>query len=165
MSSWLLRGTVMSIVHIAARIILSIAVVTAPLSSPIWRWLAIIAVVLVAMIWGGVDGIKDARENADPDDYADLTVRWLKVGVMAGLISCLVSWILGVWSPVSWLNGIGQADFLIEILAGGSFITLVVYVPAFFGVTFGRFLIRREQRKAEQQGEADEAATQQIAPV
>ncbi|MGB3697764.1 MAG: B-4DMT family transporter [Gordonia sp. (in: high G+C Gram-positive bacteria)] len=160
MSSWLLRGVVMSIVHIAARIILGVVVITAPLSSPLGRWLAVIAVVLVAVIWGGLDGIKDARAHTDPDDYEDLTIRWLKVGLFAAVVSCLTCWILGTF----WLNGIGQAAFWIEMTAGVSFITLITYLPAFFGVSLGRFFVRRDQRKAEQAAEdAAEAQTTQFA--
>ena len=145
MSSWLLRGVVMSVVHIAARIVLGAVVISAPLSSPLARWLTIAAVVLVAIVWGGVDGMADARKHADPDDYEDLTVRWLKAGLLAGFVSCLVSWILGTF----WLDGIGQASLPIELIAGTSFVALLVFVPAFFGASLGRFLIRREQRKSE----------------
>ncbi|ALG84736.1 B-4DMT family transporter [Gordonia phthalatica] len=160
MSSWLLRGVVMSIVHIAARIILGVVVINAPLSSPIGRWLSVIAVILVALIWGGLDGIRDARAHPDPDDYEDLTIRWLKVGVFAAVVSCLVCWILGTF----WLNGVGQAAFWIEMTAGVSFITLITYLPAFFGVSGGRFFVRRDQRKAELAAEeAAEAQTQQLA--
>lgn len=145
MNSWLLRGIVMSIVHIAARILLGFAVIAWPLQSSIYRTLAIAVVVLVAIIWGGYDGLRDARAHPDPDDYEDLTVMWLKAGFFAGVVSCVVCWILGTVV----LDGIGQAPFWIEITAGVSFITLLVYVPAFFGVSVGRALIRREQRKGE----------------
>lgn len=144
--TWLIRGVVMSIVQIAARLILGAVVIAAPLSKTLSTSIAIAAVVLIAIIWGGIDGIRDARANADPDDYADLTVRWLKAGVFAGFVSCLVCWIVGT---VGWFNGIGQASFPIEIIAGTSFITLIVFIPAFFGVSVGRLIIRREQRKAE----------------
>ncbi|AVM00599.1 hypothetical protein C6V83_10280 [Gordonia iterans] len=145
MDSWLLRGLVMSVVQIAARILLGLAIIAWPVQSPIYRAVAIAVGVLVAVVWGGYDGIRDARANPDPDDYEDLTMRWLKAGLVAGLISCFVCWILGTF----WLDGIGQADFWIEMIAGTSFITLLVYVPAFFGVSIGRYLVRREQRKGE----------------
>ncbi|MGB6125862.1 MAG: B-4DMT family transporter [Gordonia sp. (in: high G+C Gram-positive bacteria)] len=157
MSSWLLRGVVMSIVHIVARILLGVVVISAPLSSPLGRWLAILAVVLVAIVWGGLDGIKDARAHDDPDEYTDLTVRWLKAAVFAAFVSCLVCWILGTF----WLNGIGQASFWIDMTAGLSFITLLIYVPAFFGATLGRFFVRRDQRKAEQK--LEDAKTTELA--
>jgi len=145
MESWLLRGVVMSIVQIVARVLLGAAVIAWPVTSPTYRWLAIAAVVLVALLWGGVDGIRDARANPDPDDYADLTVRWVKAGLLAGVVSCVVCWFLGTY----WLNGIGQASFWIELFAGTSFITLLVFVPAFIGASVGRAIIRREQRKNE----------------
>lgn len=145
MQSWLLRGIIMSIVQIAARILLGAAVIAWPVQSPIFRTIAIAAVVLIAVIWGGFDGIQDARANPDPDDYEDLTMRWLKAGFFAGVVSCFLCWILGTF----WLNGIGEATFWIEMIAGTSFVTLLTYVPAFFGVSVGRFLVRREQRKGE----------------
>lgn len=152
----------MSVLHIVTRIILGFFVISAPLSSNVAKTIALVVVVLVAIVWGGFDGIKDARANPDPDDYADLTVRWLKVGLFAGVVSCLVCWILGTL----WLNGIGQSAFWIDMTAGVSFITLVVYVPAFFGVSLGRFFVRRDQRKAELAAEeAAEAKTTEFAPT
>ncbi|MCF8588011.1 B-4DMT family transporter [Gordonia sp. HY285] len=151
MTSWLIRGVLMSIVQIAARFILGAVVIAAPLSKTLSTSLALAAVVLIAIVWGGIDGIRDARAHADPDDYDDLTVRWLKAGLLAGFVSCLVSWIVGT---AGWFNGIGQASFAVEIFAGTSFITLIVFVPAFFGASIGRLIIRREQRKAERNADA-----------
>jgi len=152
----------MSVLHIVTRIILGFFVIAAPLSSNIGKTIALVVVVLVAIIWGGFDGIKDARANPDPDDYEDLTIRWLKVGLFAAVISCFVCWVLGTL----WLNGIGQAAFWIDMTAGVSFVTLIVYVPAFFGVSMGRFFVRRDQRKAELAAEeAAEAKTTEFAPT
>ena len=63
--SWLPRGIPLTAVHIVARA-LAIAVVEKPLSSSTWKVLAVAAVVLVALLWGGVDGIRDARANPTP---------------------------------------------------------------------------------------------------
>ncbi|MFT4087076.1 MAG: B-4DMT family transporter [Gordonia sp. (in: high G+C Gram-positive bacteria)] len=150
MSAWLPRAVVMTVVQIAARLLLALAVTAWPLQSPTFRWLAIAVVVLIAIIWGGIDGIRDAKAHPDPDDYADLTMAWLKTGAFAGFFACLICWIVGT----AGMNGVGQASFPIEIIAGTSFITLLVYVPGFFGVSLGRFIVRREQRKAA--GDADE---------
>lgn len=143
MSTWLVRGLAMTAVHVLARILLGVAVVEAPLNSTVWRTVAIAAVVLVALVWGGFDGIRDARANPDPDDYADLTVRWLKAGVLAGVAAGLISWIIGN----TVLAGIGQAGLFVELIAGASFTALLVFVPAFVGAAIGRWLIRREQNK------------------
>lgn len=133
----------MTAVHVLARVLLGVAVVEAPLNSTVWRTVAIAAVVLIALIWGGFDGIRDARANPDPDDYGDLTVRWLKAGVLAGVLAGLISWILGN----TILAGIGQAGLFVELIAGASFTALLVFVPAFVGAAIGRWLIRREQNK------------------
>lgn len=143
MSSWLVRGVTFTAVHVLARILLGVAVVEAPLHSTVWRTIAIAVVVLIALVWGGYDGIRDARANPDPDDYEDLTVHWLKAGLLAGVVSGLICWILG--STV--LAGIGQASFFVELIAGASFTALLVFVPAFVGAAIGRWLIRREQNK------------------
>ncbi|MFZ2510836.1 MAG: B-4DMT family transporter [Gordonia sp. (in: high G+C Gram-positive bacteria)] len=145
MKPWQIRGLVMAAVNIAARILLGFAIIAWPVQSPVFRWLAIAVVVIIAVIWGGYDGIRDARANPDPDDYQDLTMVWLKAGLVAGAISCLVCWLLGTF----WLNGLGPASFWIEMTAGVSFITLITYAPAFFGVSIGRGLVRREQRKGQ----------------
>lgn len=145
MSSWLLRGLAMSVVHILARVLLGVAIVQAPLHSTVWKTLAVAAVVLIAIIWGGIDGMRDARANPDPDDYEDLTVRWLKAGLLAGVISAIVCWILGRF----FFAGIGEAGFFVELFAGGSFTALVIFGPAFLGAAVGRFLVRRDQRKSD----------------
>ena len=143
MSSWLVRGLTMTAVHVLARVLLGFAVVQAPLNSTIWRTIAIAVVVLIALVWGGYDGIRDARANPDPDDYEDLTVRWLQAGVLAGVLAGLISWILGTVV----LAGIGQPSLFIELIAGASFTALLVFVPAFVGAAIGRFLVRRDQNK------------------
>ncbi|MEE3850456.1 B-4DMT family transporter [Gordonia sp. LSe1-13] len=143
MSSWLPRGLVMTAVHVIARVLLGVAVVEAPLNTTVWKTLAIGAVVLIALIWGGIDGVADARANPDPDDYADLTVRWLQAGLLAGVLAGLISWILGRFV----FAGIGEASLFIELIAGGSFTALLVFVPAFMGAAVGRWITRRDQRK------------------
>ncbi|MDL9937310.1 B-4DMT family transporter [Gordonia sp. ABSL1-1] len=143
MSSWLLRGAVLTAVHVLARVLVGVGVVHQPLHSTLWKTLGLAGVVLVALIWGGIDGIRDARANSDPDDYEDLTVRWLKAGVFAGAVAGVISWVLGSFV----FAGIGQASFFVELFAGGSFTALLIFAPAFVGAAIGRFLIRRDQNK------------------
>lgn len=143
MNSWLFRGVAMSVVHIVARVLLALGVVNSPLQSTTWKGLAVAAVIFIALVWGGIDGIRDARTHGDPDYYEDLTVKWLKAGVFTGVVSAIVCWCLGTWV----MAGIGQATFFVELIAGGSFTTLIVFVPAFIGVAVGRAIIRRDQNK------------------
>lgn len=151
MSSWLLRGLTMTIVHVIARVLLGIAVVEAPLHSTAWKTIAIAAVVLIAAIWGGIDGIADARAHEDPDDYTDLTVRWLQAGLLAGLLAGIIGWVLGSFV----FAGIGQSSLFVEVIAGGSFTALLVFFPAFVGAGLGRWLVRRQQRKGAADADDD----------
>jgi uncharacterized membrane protein len=170
MIAWLLRGLVMSAVHIGARVLLGLAIVQWPLESTYWKTIAVAAVVLVALIWGGIDGLIDGRAHPDSDDYDDLTMRWLKAGLLAGLISAIVGWVLGTWV----MSGIGQNSLAIEIFAGGSFTTLLIFVPALVGAAVGRFLTRRQHRKNQaddnrgdrgHRDDSDDAAYQRTQPV
>lgn len=154
----------MSAVHIGARVLLGLAIVAWPLEATYWKTIAIAAVVLVALIWGGVDGIIDGRAHEDPDDYRDLTMVWLKAGLLAGLISAVVGWVLGNWV----MAGIGQNSLPIEIFAGGSFTTLLIFVPALVGAALGRFLTRRQHRKdraARDEAAEDDFSYQETQPV
>jgi len=135
----------MTAVHVLARVVLGIAVVNAPLHSTVWKTLAIAFVVLVALLWGGFDGVRDARAHPDTDDYEDLTVRWLKAGLLAGVAAGIICWILGKLV----FAGIGEASLFIEIFAGGSFTALLILVPAFVGAAFGRWVVRRDQNTSD----------------
>lgn len=143
MNSWLLRGAVMSAVHIVTRVLLGILIINVPLQGTMWKTLAIAAVVLIAIVLGGLDGLRDAQEHEDPDDYEDLTIRWLRAGLFAGWVAGLVCWLLGKFV----FAGIGEASFWIEMTAGAFFTALLIFIPAFAGASVGRMLVRRQQRK------------------
>ncbi|SIR87575.1 B-4DMT family transporter [Williamsia sterculiae] len=152
MIAWLLRGLVMTGVHIAARVLLAIAVVESPLHGTAYKFFAVAVVILIALIWGGVDGILDARAHEEPDDYRDLLMRWLKAGLFTGLISAIVCYLLAQHV----LAGMGDNGFFIELIAGGSFTALLVFIPAMAGVAVGRFLIRSQRRRAQKRADRDD---------
>ncbi|GAA2049453.1 B-4DMT family transporter [Williamsia deligens] len=150
MVSWLLRGLPLAAVHIVARVLLGMAIVHSPLHGLLWKTIAVAAVVLIPLIWGGIDGIVDGRAHDDPDDYADLTMRWLKAGLLAGVLAGVIGWALANYV----FAGMGRNSLLIELFAGGSFTALLVFLPAMVGAAVGRFLARRQRRR--QQGDQPE---------
>ena len=75
MIAWLLRGLVMSAVHIGARVLLALAIVQWPLEATYWKTIAIASVVLVAIIWGGIDGLLDGRPCTTHWMHADELAR------------------------------------------------------------------------------------------
>ena len=48
------------------------------------------------------------RRLPDPDDYDDLTMRWLKAGLLAGLISAIVGSAIGMWAGYyrGWVDSV-----------------------------------------------------------
>ncbi|MFT4128363.1 MAG: B-4DMT family transporter [Gordonia sp. (in: high G+C Gram-positive bacteria)] len=165
LSSWLLRGLVMAVVHFVARYLLGLVIIDHPLHTTVWKTITVAIVVFIALLWGGIDGLVDGRAHDDPDDYDDLTVRWLKAGVFAGVVAALVSYFVGRY----FFAGIGQASFLIELFAGASFTALLVFAPAFLGAAVGRFLMRRTHRSKTPDDDggpaSDDAPTVQMAKV
>ncbi|NMO00424.1 B-4DMT family transporter [Gordonia sp. TBRC 11910] len=145
MNSWLLRGVIMSAAHIVTRVVLGILMVNAPLHGTVWKTVGVAIVVFIAIIGGGIDGLRDAQAHEDPDDYEDLTIRWLRAGLFAGWVAGLVCWLLGKFV----FAGIGEASFWIEMTAGAFFTALIIFIPAFAGASVGRMLVRRQQRKSQ----------------
>ncbi|QKT07273.1 B-4DMT family transporter [Gordonia sp. X0973] len=149
MNSWILRGVSMGAFVTVAWVLVGVLMHIGATAGTIWSTIALALIVLVALLWGGYDGIRDARANQDPDDYADLTMVWLKAGFLSAVIAAVIGWIVG--STI--VPGMGPAPLFVALTAGISFLTLLVYVPAFIGVSIGRWLVRREERKAAARAE------------
>ncbi|WP_018179500.1 B-4DMT family transporter [Jongsikchunia kroppenstedtii] len=143
MHTWMIRGLVMSAVHTVARVLLGMAIVSSPFDSTWWKTLALIAVIAVALIGGLIDGVADGRKHSEPEDYNDLTVRWLSAGLLAGLITGIACWILG--NHV--VDGMGQNPIYIEVFVGGAFTALLIFVPALLGAAVGRRIGQRGNKQ------------------
>lgn len=140
----MLRGLVMGALTTVAWVLVGVLMTATPTIGTVWKIVALALIVLAAVVWGGYDGIRDARANPDPDDYADLTMVWLKAGFLAAVIAVVIGWIAGM----TLVPGMRPAGLFVVLTAGISFLTLLVYVPAFAGVAIGRWLVRRDERKA-----------------
>ncbi|MFT3900010.1 MAG: B-4DMT family transporter [Gordonia sp. (in: high G+C Gram-positive bacteria)] len=154
MISWLLRGLSMGAIVTTAWVLVGVFMKASATTGSLWKVLAVALIVLLALLWGGLDGIRDARANPDPDDYADLTMVWLKAGFLAAAIAVVIGYIVGN----TILPQMGPRPLFVALTAGISFLTLLVYVPAFVGVSVGRWLIRREDKRADSWAD-DEAET------
>ncbi|MFG1781334.1 B-4DMT family transporter [Rhodococcus oryzae] len=153
MNSWLLRGLGMASVHVVTRVVLGLAVTQWPLHGSSLRWISLAFVVLVALLWGGLDGIRDARTAVDEESGADLTMMWLKAAAVAGVLAGAVSWLIGATTGIA----LGDNTLFFELTSGAAFTILLVFLPAMLAVTVGRFLVRREARKSGATAAAGEA--------
>ncbi|MGW6695247.1 B-4DMT family transporter [Rhodococcus sp. NPDC054953] len=147
MKPWIVRGLGMTFVHVITRVVLGIAITAWPLHGSLMRWLGIIVVVLAALLWAGIDGIRDARAHPSEREEADLTMTWLKAGAVAGLLSGAVCWLIGAVSDIA----LGENPLFFELTSGAAFTLLLVFVPAMLAVAVGRFLAHRDANKADKQ--------------
>ncbi len=146
MNAWVLRATVLGALTVFLRVVLGFGMVYSPTHGAWMRTLCLIVLVAAGIAWGLIDGRTDRRANPDPErGGADLTMRWLKAGVVGGLGSGVVAWLLD-FVPKFDLGGNG---LIFELTAGAAFIILLIFIPAMAGVAAGRFLVGRENRKAE----------------
>lgn len=119
------------LVHVAARTALGFAALSWPTSGQLQRIIGVVVVVVIAALWAGLDSL---RENPDDDERDDLMQRWLKAAVLAGPVAGLVGWAI----EGLFIDSIGTSALAGNIIGGGAFTALLIFVPAMIGVAFGR---------------------------
>ena len=146
MNSWVLRAIVLGALTVVLRTLLGFGMIYWPTNGSWMRIVCLVVLIVAGVAWGLLDGRSDRRANPDPErGGADLTMRWLTAGVVGGLGSGLVSWILDFVPKFD----LGENGLLFELTAGAAFIVLMIFIPAMIGVGIGRFVVGREQRKSE----------------
>jgi MFS family permease len=147
MSNWMLRGLVFGAAMIVVRLFQGTLI-------SVWQTqAAIISIVLLVLflvgvvIWGLIDGREDARSNPDPDRRDDLAMTWLLAGLVAGLLSGAVTWLIAVFYKALYVGGL-----INELTTFAAFTALVVFLGAIAGVTVGRW---RVDRKGEYKPKGD----------
>ena len=143
MTGWVVRGIGMGLTNFVVRLLLGAAVSAWPLSGSALRWVGYALVLLVIIVWAGIDGVRDRRKHPDPDDGEDLTMLWLKAAVVGGLLSGLLSWIADFVVDFS----LGQNGLLFELTSGAAFTILTIFIAASVAVFVGRLIVNREANK------------------
>ncbi|RVW04050.1 B-4DMT family transporter [Rhodococcus xishaensis] len=154
MNGWVVRGLGLALVHVVVRTFLGAAVTQWPQQGSIMRWFALILVILAAIAWAGLDGIRDRRAYPDPDDGADLTMMWLKAAFVTGVVAGALSWFVELVLDIPVTNG----GLFFELTSAAAFTVLVVFVPATIAITLGRLFVARETSKSGVPGEDFEDA-------
>ncbi|MFE7742366.1 B-4DMT family transporter [Nocardia sp. NPDC057455] len=143
MNAWVLRAIVLGALVVLLRAVLGFAMVYWPTHGAWMRVLALIVLVAANLYWGFLDGRKDRTAQPDPERGTDLTLRWLKAAVVAGVGSGLVAWLLD-WLPNFDL---GDNGLLFELTAAAAFIVLLIFIFALIGIGIGRALADRAAAK------------------
>jgi hypothetical protein len=137
----LVFGAAMVVVRLLQGMLINVWQTQAGLISIVLLLLFLIGVVA----WGVIDGREDAASNPDPDRRGDLAMTWLLAGLVAGLLSGAVTWLISVF-----------------------YTALVVFLGAIGGVTLGRWRIDRAGAYKPQGrggGDEDRADTDVFAAV
>ena len=131
---------------------------------------AIISIVLLLLFiagvvaWGLIDGREDAAANPDPDRRDDLAMTWLLAGLVAGLLSGAVTWLISIFYEALYVGGL-----INELTTFAAFTALVVFLGAISGVAIGRWRVDRAGAYKPQSGgtggDEDRADTDVFAAV
>src|ERR1700678_929834 len=164
MTNWMLRGLVfggaMFVVRLFQGTLISVWQTHAGLISLVLLLLFIVGVVA----WGVIDGREDAASNPDPDRRGDLAMTWLLAGLVAGLLSGAVTWLISVFYQALYVGGL-----INELTTFAAFTALVVFLGAISGVAIGRWRVDRAGAYKPQGGagggEGDRADTDGFAAV
>ncbi|AOW92572.1 hypothetical protein BFN03_07280 [Rhodococcus sp. WMMA185] len=148
MNAWVVRGLGMALIHVLVRVILGVSITQWPLLGSPLRWISLVIVVVAALVWAGLDGIRDRRENPNPADGEDLTMLWLKAALLGGVVAGLASWLADL---LPFLN-VTQNSFFFELTSGAAFTVLLIFGPAMLAVFLGRFFVSREAAKSASEG-------------
>jgi hypothetical protein len=138
MTNWMLRGLVFGAAMVVVRLfqgtLISVWQTHAGLISIVLLLLFIVGVVG----WGLIDGREDAAANPDPDRRDDLAMTWLLAGLVAGLLSGAVTWLISVFYQALYVGGL-----INELTTFAAFTALVVFLGAISGVAIGRWRVDR----------------------
>ncbi|MFV9452110.1 B-4DMT family transporter [Rhodococcus sp. NM-2] len=138
---WLIRGLVLAVVHVLVRAAMGVGVTNHPSSDSALRLLAIGAVVVVALVWGILDGICKGRDSPSAQN-ADLTIIWLEAAAVAAVLAGVLAWIVGQATSI----GVGRNSLFFEATSGAAFTLMLIFAPAVAGSIVGHYLTLRNTK-------------------
>ncbi|MFD7843169.1 B-4DMT family transporter [Nocardia sp. NPDC059764] len=144
MNAWVLRAVGLGALTVVLETLLGVGMRYWPTAGVWMRILSLIVLVGAVVMWGLLDGRSDRQANPDPEHGTDLTMRWLKAALAAGVGSQLVAWIL------DFIPGfdLGDQGLVFNVTSAAAFIVLLIFIPAMLGVVLGRWLVGREGNKS-----------------
>ncbi|AFM17161.1 hypothetical protein Mycch_2386 [Mycolicibacterium chubuense NBB4] len=162
MSKWLLRGLVFAALMVIVRLLQGALINAWETKAGMISITLVVLYGLVVLIWGYLDGRRDARANPDPDRRQDLAMTWLLAGLFAGVVSGLVAWFIGLFYKNLYVEGL-----INEVTTFAAFTALLVFVLAILGVALGHWLVDRKtpDEPRRRDGDEDRADTDVFAAV
>ncbi|OSC29798.1 hypothetical protein B8W69_09145 [Mycobacterium vulneris] len=142
MSNWMLRGLVYAAAMVVVRLFQGALINAWQTQAGLISAALLILFIIGVAVWGVLDGRADARANRDPDRRGDLAMTWLLAGLVAGVLSGAVTWLLALF-----YKGLYTGGLLNELTTFAAFTALCVFLPGIIGVTIGRWRVDRQFEK------------------
>ncbi len=142
MRSWLLRGLILAFAMVVLRIVQGALINTWETRASGISLVLLAIYIIVVVLWGFIDGRRDATAEPDPDRRADLAMTWLLAGLIAGLVAGVVSWLIYQFYKTMYVAGLFN-----EITTFAAFTALLIFIFAMAGVAAGRFVVDRRYKK------------------
>jgi hypothetical protein len=163
MTNWMLRGLVFGAAMVVVRLFQGTLINVWQTQAALISIALLVLFIIGVVVWGVLDGRADAASNPDPDRRDDLAMTWLLAGLVAGLLSGAVTWLISIFYSSLYAGGL-----INELTTFAAFTALVVFLGAISGVTLGRWRIDRTGAYKPQsgaRGDDDRADTDVFAAV
>jgi hypothetical protein len=151
MSHWMLRGLIFGAAMVVVRLFQGSLIQAFQTQAGLISIVLLILFLAGVVFWGVLDGRADAAANPDPDRRSDLAMTWLLAGLVAGVLSGAVTWLIGVFYKALYVGGL-----INELTVFAAFTALLVFLGGIAGVTFGRWRIDRAGAYKPQGGGGEE---------
>lgn len=134
----MLRGLVYAAAMVVARLFQGALINAWQTQAGLFSVVLLLLFVIAVAVWGVFDGRADTIANPDPDRRGDLAMTWLLAGLVAGVLSGAVSWLIALV-----YKGLYTGGLISEVTTFAAFTALCVFLPGIIGVTIGRWRVDR----------------------
>ena len=139
MTTWLLRGLGFGFAMIVLRLVQGAMIDTWETKAGTISIALMAIYVVAAFIFGFFDGRADARKQPDPDRRADLSMTWLIAGLVAGVLSGAVCWLISLFYKNIYTGGL-----INELTVFAAFTALLTFISALVAISLARYLVDRK---------------------
>ena len=139
MTTWLLRGLGFGFAMIVLRLVQGAMINTWETRAGTISVILVAIYIVAAFVFGFFDGRADAKKQPDPDRRADLSMMWLLAGLVAGVLSGAVCWIISQFYKNIYTGGL-----INELTVFAAFTALLTFIAALVAITLARFLVDRK---------------------
>ncbi|OBH29556.1 hypothetical protein A5692_20680 [Mycobacterium sp. E342] len=134
----MLRGLVYAAAMVVVRLFQGALINAWQTQAGLFSVVLLLLFIIGVAVWGVLDGRADAIANPDPDRRRDLAMTWLLAGLVAGVLSGAVSWLIALV-----YKGLYTGGLINEVTTFAAFTALCVFLPGIIGVTIGRWRVDR----------------------